>query len=217
MSVQAFTNTSTTRASSMTLSTSSSLPDLDSEPVSSSSETSTTATDHSSGSSLSNPSSTPAGQFSGSSANRTSPTGSPTSTKSHRLSTGQAAGLAVGCMVSGIIIAALVACCLMRRKKHTAARVPAGLRSRSSASDKDPHAKAPSTMLKHIERLPPGTTFDALLARPLPDNELLAMFQRLRDLVAKHVNASMGDEGRSVSRRPDASFLRRVDGLLNHR
>ena len=131
---------------------------------------------------------------------------------SNGLSTGGAAGLAIGCFFAGLFIAALAAWLLARRKRNDTAPSTRPQR-RSSTTENGVDKRFSSTVMHHVGKSSPNPTFDALLAKPLPEDELVALYARLRGLISDHANGYIGDQNRSV-RRPDPSFIQRLEALI---
>lgn len=143
------------------------------------------------------------------------PTESSISPDSNQFSIAQLAGLAVGCIAAGILIATIVACLVARkRRRSTATRLSVRSRNMASASDNDLDKKSAGTALKHIERLPSTFNSSTLLDRSLSEGELVSLFKRLREHIAQHVDKCLRDGGWAVTRRPDASLVRQLDGLI---
>lgn len=124
------------------------------------------------------------------------------------------AGLAIGCIIAGAFIAMAAACLIARRRRRRAFASPARSRFRSAAADSDPEKRSSSTILRHIEKQPLSPGFDLLLAPPLPESELLAMFKRLKDLIASHVERYLDSGENMTGQRPDQSFNQRLSELL---
>ena len=131
---------------------------------------------------------------------------------SNGLSTGGAAGLAIGCFFAGLFIAALAAWLLARRRAKGTAPSTRPQR-RSSTAENGVDKRFSSTVMHHVGKSSPNPTFEALLAKPLPEDELVALYARLRGMISDHANGYIGDQNRSV-RRPDPSFIQRLEALI---
>jgi hypothetical protein len=70
-----------------------------------------------------------------------------------------------------------------------------------------------STVMQHVGKSSLNPNFDALLARPLPEDELLAQYARLRSVISDHANGYINDQNRSFVRRPDPSFIQWLEVL----
>jgi hypothetical protein len=127
------------------------------------------------------------------------------------LSTGRAAGLAIGCLFAGVIITALAAWLLARRKRKSTA--PTRPQRRSSTAEDGVDKRFSSTVMRHVSKSSPNPTFETLLAKPLPEDELVALYARLRGLISDHANGYLSDQNRSL-RRPDPSFIQRLEALV---
>lgn len=132
---------------------------------------------------------------------------------SNGLSTGGAAGLAIGCFFAGLLIAAFAAWLLARRKRKGTAPSTRPQR-RSSTAENGVDKRFSSTVMHHVGKSSPNSTFEALLAKPLPEDELVALYARLRGLISDHANGYIGDQNRSFVRRPDPSFIQRLEALI---
>lgn len=132
---------------------------------------------------------------------------------SHKLSTGQAVGLAIGCLFAGIVIAAFAAWLLAHRKRRHNV-LSTKLQRRSSTSENGVDKRFSSTLMHQVSKSSPNSTFDTLLARPLPEDELVALYARLRGVISDHANGYISDQNRSFTRRPDPSFVQRLENLV---
>lgn len=133
---------------------------------------------------------------------------------SHTLSVAQTVGLAIGCVAVGILIAALAACILARRRRSRTALHSARSRSKASTLDTPVDKRPSSAVLNHIERPAPSSSLDALLARPLPEEELVTMLTRLRGLISDCADDCVRNQHMSLVRRPDPAFIKRLDNML---
>ena len=131
---------------------------------------------------------------------------------SNGLSTGRAAGLAIGCLFAGVIITALSAWLLARRKRKSTA--PTRPQRRSSTAEDGVDKRFSSTVMRHVSKSSPSPIFEALLAKPLPEDELVALYARLRGLISDHANGYLSDQNRAFVRRPDPSFIQRLEALV---
>ena len=131
---------------------------------------------------------------------------------SNGLSTGRAVGLAFGCLFAGVFITAFAAWLLARRKMSSTAP-PTRPPRRSSTTENGVDKRFSSTVMHQVGKSSLNPNFDALLARPLPEDELLALYSRLRGLISDHANGYISDQNRSV-RRPDPSFIQRLEVLI---
>jgi hypothetical protein len=141
-----------------------------------------------------------------------SDTTSSASSTSNGLSTGQAVGLAIGCLLAGIVITAIAAWLLARRKRNNTelSTIP---QRRSSTTENGVDKRFSSTVMHQVGKSSLNPSFDALLARPLPEDELLALYSRLRGVISDHANGYISDQNRSFVRRPDPSFIQRLEIL----
>jgi hypothetical protein len=140
-------------------------------------------------------------------------TTSPASSGFNGLSTGQAVGLAIGCLIAGVLIAAIAAWLLARWKRNRT-ELSARPQRRSSTTENGVDKRFSSTVMHHIGKSSLNPNFDALLARPLPEDELLALYARLRGLISEHANGYISEQNRSFVRRPDPSFIQRLEVLV---
>ena len=131
---------------------------------------------------------------------------------SHKLSTGQAVGLAIGCVFAGVAIATFAAWLLAQRKRrhNSPSTKPQG---RSSTSENGVDKRFSSTVMHHVGKSP-NSNIDTLLAKPLPEDELVALYARLRGIISDHANGYISDHNRSFTRRPDLSFSQRLENLV---
>jgi hypothetical protein len=132
---------------------------------------------------------------------------------SNGLSTGRAAGLAIGCLFAGVIITALITALLLARRKRKST-APTRPQRRSSTAEDGVDKRFSSTVMRHVSKSSPNPAFEALLAKPLPEDELVALYARLRGLISDHANGYLGDQNRSFVRRPDPSFIQRLEALV---
>lgn len=79
--------------------------------------------------------------------------------------------------------------------------------------DSDPDKRSSTTILRHLEKQPASPSFDLLLAQPLPDSELVAMFKKLQELITSHVEKSLAGNTPTDTRNPDPSFNQRLSDL----
>jgi hypothetical protein len=139
-------------------------------------------------------------------------TTSSASSSSSGLSTGQAVGLAIGCLFAGIVITAIAAWLLARWKRNRTG-LSARPQRRSSTTENGVDKRFSSTVMQHVGKSSLNPNFDALLARPLPEDELLAQYARLRSVISDHANGYINDQNRSFVRRPDPSFIQWLEVL----
>jgi hypothetical protein len=135
------------------------------------------------------------------------------SSSSNGLSTGQAAGLAIGCLFLGVVITAIAAWLLARWKRNRT-ELSERPQRRSSTTENGVDKRFSSTVMHQIGKSSLTPNFDALLARPLPEDELLALYTRLRGIISDHANGYISDQNRSFVRRPDPSFIQRLEVLV---
>lgn len=197
-----FTSTSSTSTKSTPLTDSSLAPSATTKAVASSSSTQTTSpqTNTSLNSTVPQTSESPA----------TSKM-TPSVSSSAGLSKGQAAGLAVGCLFAGAIIAIAVVCIFTRRYRRRSMILPK--RKRTRVPDSDPDKPSSATILRHLEKQSASPSFDLLLAPPIPDSELLTMFKKLQELITSHVERYLADNTPSDTRNLDSSFNQRLSDL----
>lgn len=136
-----------------------------------------------------------------------------TSDGSHKLSAGQAVGLAIGCVLAGIVVATIAARLLAHQKRRRT-ELSTRLQRRSSTTENGVDKRFSSTVMHHVGRSSLNPNFDALLARPLPQDELIALYSRLRGAMSDHANVYMGDHNRSFVHRPDSPFVQRLENLV---
>ena len=129
---------------------------------------------------------------------------------SRKLTTGQAVELAIGCLFVGIAIASFAAWLLAHRKRrHTA--LSAKPQRTSSTSENGVDKRFSSTVMYNATL---NSTFDTLIARPLPEDELVTLYARLRGVISDHANGYVSSQNRSFVRRPDLSFVQRLENLV---
>jgi hypothetical protein len=128
------------------------------------------------------------------------------------LSTGKAVGLAIGCLFAGVIITACAAWLLARRKRRSA-ELPTRPQRGSPTAENCVDKRFSSTVMHHVGKSSQNPTFDALLARSLPEDELIALYARIKGLISDHANGYIDDQNRSFVRRPDPSFIQRLEVL----
>ncbi|KAM0721114.1 hypothetical protein Q7P37_003400 [Cladosporium fusiforme] len=123
---------------------------------------------------------------------------------------GPTAGLAVGCVLAGVILAIAAACVMARKRRRRVQGPPARFRVRSLDSDK----QSSSTILRSIEKPRSSKGFDQLLTPPIPDRELLAMFNRLKRLLTNHAEKFLATGTLAATPKPDPSSNQRLTDLM---
>lgn len=113
---------------------------------------------------------------------KTNPTTTAVSIK-HELEAGAVAGIAVGALLAGVLIASLAFCFLLRRKKKKQAAAAAYRPRRLSRNERTEKSDKGSHNIAHT----PASSIDEMIPQPVADERIEEDLSKIRDNIKNHV------------------------------